>query len=122
MSTSMSAQVVGGRAADAEREAGHRPPALQRERDAPAAGQDSRRSTEPRAVRSRLGGPANRIVAAALAGAGAEVDDVVGGADDGRVVLDDDDGVALVAQAVEERGSAAPVSRGWRPIDGSSST
>ena len=41
-------------------------------------------------------------VAAELARAGAEVEEVVGGADDGGVVLDDEDGVAEVAQGVED--------------------
>ncbi|WP_409485181.1 hypothetical protein [Arsenicicoccus dermatophilus] len=41
--------------------------------------------------------------AAGGAGARAQVDDVVGGGDDVGVVLDDQDGVALVAQRVQER-------------------
>ena len=47
------------------------------------------------------GGALGDDVAAVLAGAGAEVEQVVGGADRLLVVLDDDDGVAEVAQALE---------------------
>ncbi len=46
---------------------------------------------------------------AALAGAGPEVDDVVGGADDGRVVLDDHDGVPLVAESMQDADEALGV-------------
>ena len=48
-------------------------------------------------------------VAAVLAGAGPEVDDVVGGADRLLVVLDDDDGVAEIAQPRERREQRAVV-------------
>ncbi len=48
-------------------------------------------------------------VAAVLAGAGAEVDEVVGGAHDGLFVFDDDEGVALVAQAVHDADEALDV-------------
>ena len=46
-------------------------------------------------------GPCDDDVAAVRAGAGADVDQVVGGADAVLVVLDHDDGVADVAQALE---------------------
>ena len=48
-------------------------------------------------------------VAAVLAGAGPEVDDVVGGANRLFVVLDDDDGVAEIAQPGERREQRAVV-------------
>ena len=44
-----------------------------------------------------------------LAGAGAEVDEVVGGLHDGLFVLDDDEGVALVAEAVHDADEALDV-------------
>ena len=40
--------------------------------------------------------------AAVPAGTGAEVDEVVGGGHDGLFVLDDDEGVAFVAEAVHD--------------------
>src|SRR5947209_2661257 len=49
-----------------------------------------------------FGGTAGYDLAAALAAVGAEVEDVVGVADDVEVVLDDDDGVAEVGEAVED--------------------
>ena len=60
-------------------------------------------------------------LAAVDAGAGAHVDDVVGGADRVLVMLDDEHGVAEVAQALQ-RFSRRSLSRWWRPIDGSSRT
>ena len=47
-------------------------------------------------------GAGGEDVAAKLARAGAEVEEMVGGADDGGVVLDDEDGVAEIAQGVED--------------------
>ena len=41
-------------------------------------------------------------MAAEFAGAGAEVEEVVGGADDVGVVLDDEDGVAEVAEVLHD--------------------
>lgn len=41
-------------------------------------------------------------VAAVLAGDGADVDDGIGGAHDGFFVLDDDQGVAFVAEIVHD--------------------
>ena len=66
--------------------------------------------------------PLEDHVAAVLAGAGPEVDDVVGRADRLLVVLDDDDRVAEIAQPREASPSSARLSRWCRPIDGSSST
>jgi hypothetical protein len=60
-------------------------------------------------------------VAAEAPGAGAEVDDVIGGADRLLVVLDDEHRVAEIAQALERAEQALVVAR-CRPIDGSSST
>ena len=53
--------------------------------------------------------PCGDDVAAVLAGAGAHVDDVVGDAHGLFVVLDDDDGVAEVAQAQQRVDEAAVV-------------
>ena len=49
-----------------------------------------------------LGGAVGDDVAAAFAALGAEVDEVVGVADDVEVVLDDDDGVAEIDEALED--------------------
>ena len=49
--------------------------------------------------------------AAVLAGAGANVDEVVGGLHDGLLVLDDDQGVSLIAEAVHDADEAVDVSR-----------
>ena len=57
------------------------------------------------------GGPAKTTAPPRSPAPGPEVDHVVGGADDGRVVLDDDDGVPLVAQAVEDARQALGVAR-----------
>ena len=75
--------------------------ALARDGDGEAAGQIFSRYG-PRVggdFRDRAGG---KELAAELAGAGAEVEQVVGGADDVGVVLDDEDGVAEVAELVED--------------------
>ena len=55
-----------------------------------------------------FGGAAGEEVAALVAGAGAEVDDPVGVFDEVEVVLDEQDGVALVNEAVQhaEQGGA----------------
>jgi hypothetical protein len=50
-------------------------------------------------------------VAAAAAGFGADFDDVVGGADHGLVVFDDDDGVAGVGERADDRDEAVDVAR-----------
>ena len=49
--------------------------------------------------------------AAVFAAPGADVDEVVGGADDGFLVLDDEEGVALVAEAVHDVDEASDVAR-----------
>jgi hypothetical protein len=49
-------------------------------------------------------------VAAKLARAGTEVEEMVGGADDAGVVLDDEDGVAEIAQGVEDADELGGVS------------
>ena len=79
------------------------------------------RSQEAAGVGARVGcdlfgGAGGDDFAAAFAAFGAEVDDPVGGLDDVEVVLDDDDGVAFVAEAVQDveqlsrrRKSASPV-------------
>src|SRR5690606_19463945 len=56
-----------------------------------------------------LGGAAEDDLAAEVAGARSEVDDVVGGADGVLVVLDDEDGVAEVAQVLEGANEALVV-------------
>ncbi len=59
---------------------------------------------------------------AEFAGAGAEIDDVVGGAHEVGIVLDDDDGIAEVAQFFEDADEAAGVAAECSPMDGSSRT
>jgi len=52
-------------------------------------------------------------LATQFAGAGAEVEEMIGGAKNVGVVLDDDDGVAQIAQLFQDSNEAA-VSREWR--------
>ena len=73
------------------------------------AGQRSVGSVGPVALEQRLRRPLEDHVAAVLAGAGPEIDDVVGGADRLLVVLDDDDGVAEIAQPRQRREQRAVV-------------
>lgn len=56
--------------------------------------------------------PAN-CTAAVVTGVGSDVDDVVGGRDDVEVVLDEDQGAALVDEAVKEleESAGAPAQR-----------
>ena len=62
------------------------------------------------AIGEQLGhGPFEDDLAAVFAGAGAEVDDVIGGAHHVGVVLDDDDRVAELAQLFEDANQAAGV-------------
>ena len=56
-----------------------------------------------------LGCPLGHDTATRVATLGAQVDDPVGGLDDVEVVLDDDDGVARVDQALEDRQQHADV-------------
>ncbi len=49
--------------------------------------------------------------AAVFAGAGADVEEVVGGPHDGFLVFDDDEGVALVAEAVHDADQGVDVTR-----------
>ena len=90
-------QVVRRRAADLQR-AGRRP--HRRLERGPvvevAAGERCRWPAAPRRC------PRSTTVAAGRAGAGAEVDDVVGDRDHLRLVLDDEHGVALVAQPQQQ--------------------
>jgi len=60
-------------------------------------------------------------LAAMTAGAGAEVDDVVGAADGLFIVLYDENGIAEIAQILQRR-SRRPLSRWCSPIEGSSRT
>ena len=57
--------------------------------------------SEAGSAATSFGRPLGDHVAAVRAGAGAEVDELVGRADRGLVVLDDDHGVAQVAEPVE---------------------
>src|SRR4030065_179631 len=63
-----------------------------------------RMTSQPAGLRAAVA-----LTAAGLAGAGAEVEEIIGGPDGLLVVLDDDDRVAVVAQAAEERDEAAVV-------------
>ena len=118
-------QVVLARAADDEL-------ALERAAGAPPASESSARRSDTRrsATTARRPAAARPSAAAACPGKSrgrrdrrrrAEVDHVVGHADRLFVVLDDDHGVAEIAQA-RERASSLRLSRWCRPIDGSSST
>ena len=66
--------------------------------------------------------PVYHDLAAVLAGAGADVDDPVGGADGVLVVLDDDQGVAEVAQPDQRLDEPVVVALVQPDADGSSST
>ena len=57
------------------------------------------------------GVPCGDHLAAVDAGAGTQVDDMIGGADRVLIVLDDDHGIAEVAQALERAAAAARLSR-----------
>ena len=93
-------EVVGRRAAHAEAEMRERPPPLAGHGNLAPPAEEGARDRGARA--GQLGGRAREDeVASALARAGAEVDRVIGGADDRGVVLDDDHGVPLVAQPVQ---------------------
>ena len=59
----------------------------------------------------RFARPVEEDLAAVLAGPRAEVDDVLGGADDLRIVLDDHDRVADLAEGAEDLDEAAVVAR-----------
>ena len=61
-------------------------------------------------------------LAAELARRRADVQDVIGGAHHLRVVLDDEHCVADVAQVVQAARISRSLSRGCRPMEGSSST
>ncbi len=76
---------------------------------------------EASTARTLIGRALGDDVAAVAARARPEVDDPVGRLHRGLVVLDDQHGVAEVAQALE-RADQRPWSRGCRPIDGSSRT
>ena len=83
---------------------------------------DTRRSaTRCRPASSSAGVPWKITCPPCSPGARPEVDDVVRGPDRFFVVLDDDDGVAEIAQP-RQRASSLRLSRWCRPIDGSSST
>ena len=78
--------------------------------------------TLPRFLRDLLGRAAGDDLAAEAAGAGAEVEQAVGAGDHFAVVLDDEQRVAQVAQFLQRGDAAGVLSRGCRPIVGSSST
>ena len=90
-------------------------------RDAAAAGQEF--AGEAGIGLEHLGQRAlKHDFAAAVARAGADLDDLIGRADHRFFVLDDDDRVAAVAQPADRARPADRTSRGCRPTDGSSST
>src|SRR6185295_15047721 len=94
-------QIVRRSATDAEAEATQPAPPLQGDGDAFSAAQVVRRH-RPGSVCHRARRAGEHHATAALAGARAEIDDVVGSTDDGRVVLDDDHRVPLVTQAEKD--------------------
>ena len=106
-------QVVGARAFHHDRTARRRTPRTRRLDAAFAAqvraGHRSVGSVGPVALEERLRRPLEDDVATVLAGAGPKIDDVVGGADRLFVVLDDDDGVAQIAQPRKRREERAIV-------------
>ena len=67
---------------------------------------------EPGSAADLVGRAVGDDLAAVLAGAGADVDEVVGGAHHRLVVLDDEHGVAEVAQARERADQALVVALG----------
>ena len=67
--------------------------------------------TEPAAPRRSRPAGRRRATAPRLARSGPDVDDQVGRADDRQVVLDDDDGVARVAEPLDDRDQPADVVR-----------
>ena len=69
-----------------------------------------------------LGRPDVEQVSARFAGPRADVHEQVGRADDRQVVLDDDDRVARVPEAPDDRRSGGRRRCGCRPTEGSSST
>ena len=83
-------------------------PALVRHRDAARAGEVGA-GDRLRVGHDLIGRALGNDLAAVLAGAGAHVDQVVGGAHHRFVVLDDDHGVAEVAQAFERADQARVV-------------
>jgi hypothetical protein len=56
------------------------------------------------------GGPSATTLTPACAAFRPEIDDPVSGLDDVEVVLDDDDGIAVIAQAVQERAAGRSIS------------
>ena len=112
-------QVVAARADDGQLAAGLGGAAARRDRDRPLAGQ------ELAGQRIRIGGDLGRRspgddLAAMYAGAGADVDDIIGGPDRVLVVLDHDHRIAEPAQAaqrVEEPGVVALVEADRRLVE-----
>ena len=84
-------------------------PASLRRSDGPLAAQVGARERAAAVLKQTGRRALENHVAAVLAGARTEVDDVVGGADRLLVVLDDDDRVAEIAQARERREQRAVV-------------
>src|SRR5690606_7833176 len=75
-------------------------PAVRRDGDGRLAGQVAARERLPRGTYPRRGA-GRRDLPAAVAGSGAEIDEVVGRLDDLAVVLDDDQRVAQVAEPLQ---------------------
>jgi hypothetical protein len=76
-----------------------------------AVGMRLERSARPRPLLWKGTGSGEDELAAALAAAWADVDEVVGGADDGFLVLDDDEGVAEIAEPLHHADELADVTR-----------
>ena len=116
------AQVVQRRALDHERRRLRRVPRAAARADAQRVARGSGPVTDSGAAISRRARAGADDVAAARARAGAEVDHVIGAPDRVLVVLDDQQRVALRARAASSVSSSIALSRGCRPIVGSSST
>ena len=95
--------------------------ALRRDRNRRGAGKIP--AGERSGVCGDVRGPALRDeMTAGMARAGTQIHDEVGAADGFLVVLDDEDGVAEVAELLEGASSRRSLSRAWSPMEGSSRT
>ena len=115
MSTSTLRRLCVGRSADLEHPAGVRSASLRRRPVVEMATGERAAPAQP------LDGALEADAAPGRAGAGSEVDDVIGDLDRLRLVLDDEDGIALVPSR-SNRSFICWTSCGCRPAVGSSKT